>query len=154
MTNKEILTAVLIEWTKPVIPMLMGGKLSQMPVLNMFENWIKNLGIAPPSWSVMQDITPIIQGAAYNLITPFILPKMDKIPDEYIPQMAHGIVDSAIQNGELSLLGGNITFELKDLQELKKYLDCNLPYSQKEHYQVIRPEAAGQNEPQVEPSKK
>lgn len=154
MTNKEILTAVLIEWAKPVIPMLMGGKLSQMPVLNMFENWIKNMGIAPPNWSVMQDITPIIQGAAYNLITPFILPRMDKVPDEYIPQMAHGIVDSAIQNGGLSLFGGNVTFDLDDMKELKKYLDYNLPYTPKEQYQVIKPDAAGnENEPQ-ETSKK
>lgn len=144
MTNKEILTAVLIEWAKPVLPVIIGGRLNNMPVLNMFENWVKKIGIAPTNWTVMQDIIPIIQGAAYNLATPFILPKLEKFPDEYIPAMAHGIVDSAINNGGLNFLGGNIIFDIEDLKELKKYLDCNLPYTQKEHYKVIKPESSRQ----------
>lgn len=144
MTNKEILTAVLIEWAKPVLPVIIGGRLNNMPVLNMFENWVKKIGIAPTNWTVMQDIMPLIQGAAYNLITPFILPKLEKIPDEYIPAMAHGIVDSAINDGGLNLLGGNIIFDTEDLKDLKKYLDCNLPYTQEEHYKVIKPESSRQ----------
>lgn len=149
MTNKEILTAVVIEWIKPVIPMIIGNRLNQLPVLNMFQNWVKNLGIAPPNWTLAQDISPIIQGAAYNLLTPFIFPRLDKVPDEYIPEMAHGIVDAAILSGGLNLLGGYISFDKDDMQELKNYLDYNLPYTPKERYQVIKPEAAGeQNEPQ------
>lgn len=146
MTNKEILLAVIIEWAKPVIPVLAGNRLGNMPVLNMFENWVKKIGVAPPNWTVAQDIVPLIQGGAYNLIVPFIVPKLDGIPDEFVPQMAHGIVDAAIQNGECKLFGGFFTFDKSDLQELKSYLDCNLPYTPKERYIVKKPEADGKKE--------
>lgn len=149
MTNKEILTAVLIEWAKPTIPVLLGNRLSSIPVLGMIENWVRNKGIAPSNWSIAQDISPLIQGAAYNILEPIIVSKMESIPDEYIPQMAHGIVDAAIQNGEFKMFGGYITFDKSDLQELKNYLDYNLPYTSKERYQVItKPDAAGENKPQ------
>lgn len=155
MTNKEILTAVLFEWLKPVIPAIMGNKIANNQVVGMFENWIKNTGIAPANWSIMQDITPLIQRAEYNIIMPFIMRKLDKMPDEYIPQMAHGIVDSAISNGSLNLFGGYVKFSESDLKELKSYLDCNLPYTSTNLYKVIKPEAAGTKEPQqVETNKK
>lgn len=152
MTNKEILTAVIIEWAKPVIPMFLGNKISNIPVLGMFENWAKHIGIAPSNWSIAQDLSPIIQGAVYEIVTPFVLSRLKNVPDEYIPQMAHGIVSSALQNGKLDFFGGNLTFEKSDLEELKKYLECNLPYNPLEKYKVIKPEAAGDsenNEPQV-----
>lgn len=148
MTNKEILTAVLIEWMRPVIPAMLGSKISNIPVLSMFENWVKKIGFAPENWSVAQDIAPLIQGAAYDIFSPIIVSKMNAVPDESIPQMAHGIVDAAMQNGELKFFGGNVTFDKNDIQELKNYLDYNLPYTPPERYQVIKtkPEAAGEKE--------
>lgn len=148
MSNKEILTAVLIEWMRPYIPALIGNKLNGIPALNAVENWVKKIGIAPASWSIAQDITPLVQGAAYDIIIPIIMPKLNSIPDEYIPQMAHGIVDSAIQMGEYSILGGTVIFGAEDLKELKNYLIYNLPYVPKEHYKVItkQPQAEGEKE--------
>lgn len=155
MTNKEILTAVLIEWAKPTIPVLLGNRISSIHVLGMIENWVKNKGIAPSNWTILQDISPIIQGAAYNILEPIIVSKMGKIPDEYIPQMAHGIVDAAIQNGEFKMFGGYITIDKSDLEELKIYLDYNLPYTPIERYQVItkKPEEAGNKNEPKEPNK-
>lgn len=108
----------------------------------------KKIGIAPASWSIAQDLAPLVQGAAYDIITPIVMPKLNSIPDEYIPQMAHGIVDSAIQMGEYSILGGTVTFGPEDLKELKNYLIYNLPYVPKEHYKVItkQPQAEGEKE--------
>lgn len=145
MSNKEILAAVLIEWMKPVIPVMMGNKLNSIPALSMIENWVKKIGFAPSNWTIAQDITPLVQGAAYDILTPFIIPKLDSIPDEYIPQMAHGIVDSAIQMGEYNIFGGNVSFSADDLKELKNYLIYNLPYIPKERYKVItkKPQADG-----------
>jgi hypothetical protein len=144
MTNKEILTAVLIEWAKPTIPVLVGNRLNGIPALNMFENWIKSKGIAPANWTILQDISPLLQGAAYNILAPIINSKMKNVPDEYIPQMAHGIVDAAIQNGKFEFLGGYISFDKSDLQELKNYLVYNLPYIPAEVYHVkTKPDAAG-----------
>ncbi len=146
MTNKEILTAVLVEWLKPVIPMILSDKVSKMPVLGMTENWVKNMGIAPANWTIMQDISPLIQGAAYDILSPIILNKLNSIPDNAIPQLAHGIVDSASKMGGYKLLGGYITFSAEDIKELKRYLDCNLPYTPSERYQVKKPEADGQQQ--------
>lgn len=148
MSNKEILTAILIEWMKPVLPAMLESKVRNIPVLSMFENWVKKTGIAPANWTVMQDIAPLIQRAAYDIIAPIVEAKMKGLPDEALPQMAHGIVDAAIENGGMQLLGGNITFDKEDMQELKNYLNYNLPYKKKERYTVLKsmPEAAGDEE--------
>ena len=148
MSNKEILAAVIIEWLRPVIPGLLGSRLSSIPFLSVYENWVRNTGIAPANWSVAQDIAPIIQGAAYDMFVPFFESKMAGVADEAIPQMAHGIVDSALANGELNIAGGYIRFEKNDLQELKNYLDYNLPFKARERYNVItkKPEADGDME--------
>ena len=56
-----------------------------------------------------------------------------------IPQIAHEFVDSAIKNGKISILDEYFTFDRDDLVELKKYLDCNLPYQKEEEYVVKVP---------------
>lgn len=140
MTNKEILIAVLAEWMQPAIPALLGDRIKSIPLLSMIENWVKNTGIAPQSWSIVNDVAPILQKAAYGIIAPIALPHMQKVDDKIIPQLAHSVVDAAIEGGSLSLFGDMITFDKNDLQELKKYLDCNLPYeAHTEKYKVIKP---------------
>jgi hypothetical protein len=58
------------------------------------------------------------------------------VDDATLPAMAHGIVDKAIENGELSLAEGFLTFEENDLKRLKRLLELNLPLEQSECYTV------------------
>lgn len=70
---------------------------------------------------------PIIGGASDVIIVPMLNKYLSMVDDASLPVMAHGIVDKAIENGELSLAEGFITFEEPDLKKLKRLLELNLP---------------------------
>ena len=87
------------------------------------------------------------------MIRPFREKFVARIPDDMIPELAHGYVDSAIQKGKLSVIDGFFTFDRDDLVELKKYLNCNLPYQKPEEYVVKIPQAQP-SQPQPQPAPK
>lgn len=76
-------------------------------------------------------------GLTGKLIEPLLANYLSGVPDNMIPQLAHSLVDNAIQNGELSLFEGKVVFELDDLQELKELLRYNLPIQAEKEYNVI-----------------
>lgn len=126
-TNSQILAAVVSQWLQPLIGSLMAGKMGDIPMLGAAENWVKNLGIVSPNYSIMKDLMPIIGGASDVIIVPMLSKYLEKVDDASLPAMAHGIVDKALENGELSLAEGFITFEEADLKKLKRLLELNLP---------------------------
>jgi hypothetical protein len=126
-TNSQILAAVVSQWLQPLIGSVVAGKVGNIPMLGAAENWVKNLGIVSPNYSIMKDLMPIIGGASDVIIVPMLSKYLEKVDDASLPAMAHGIVDKAIENGELSLAEGFITFEEPDLKRLKRLLELNLP---------------------------
>lgn len=110
--------------------------MSTVPFLGAAENWIKNLGIVSPNYSIMKDLSPIIGGASDVLITPFLNRYLSQMDDDSLPAMAHGIVDKAIENGELFLAEGFLVIEEPDLKRLKRLLELNLPLKEDESYVV------------------
>lgn len=126
-SNSQILAAVVSQWMQPLIGSFVGSKIGNVPMLGAAENWIKNLGIVSPNYSIMKDLMPIIGGASDVIIVPMLNKYLSMVDDASLPAMAHGIVDKAIENGELSLAEGFITFEETDLKKLKRLLELNLP---------------------------
>ena len=126
-TNSQILAAVVSQWMQPLIGSFVGSKIGNIPMLGAAENWIKNLGIVSPNYSIIKDLMPIIGGASDVIIVPMLSKYLSMVDDASLPVMAHGIVDKAIENGELSLAEGSITFEEPDLKRLKRLLELNLP---------------------------
>jgi hypothetical protein len=114
----------------------MAGKMGDIPMLGAAENWVKNLGIVSPNYSIMKDLMPIIGGASDVIIIPILSKYFAKVDDASLPAMAHGIVDKALENGELSLAEGFITFEETDLKKLKRLLELNLPLPDESGYIV------------------
>lgn len=140
MTNAQILTAVLLKWGEPVIPVMMGKVLNgvssnMLPV----EKFLKAVGIVGPAWQISGEINSLASIGGARMIRPFLERFLSKIPDPMIPQIAHEFVNSAIKNGKISILDEYFTFDRDDLVELKKYLDCNLPYQKEEEYVVKVP---------------
>lgn len=90
-----------------------------------------------PSWRLSDELAPLMQTITGTMLEPFIASYLAKVPDESIPEMAHAIVDGAMENGGLSLFEGNVTFEKKDVEELKKLLDYNLPRKAFPKYNVV-----------------
>lgn len=135
-TNSQILAAVVSQWMQPLIGSFVGSKIGNIPMLGAAENWIKNLGIVSPNYSIMKDLSPLIGGASDVIIVPFLNKYLAMVDDSSLPAMAHGIVDKAIENGELSLAEGFITFEEADLKRLKRLLELNLPLAEENCYIV------------------
>lgn len=135
-TNSQILAAVVSQWVQPLIGTLVTGKISNIPMLGAAENWVKNLGIVSPNYSIVKDLMPIIGGASDVIIVPMLNKYLSMLDDASLPAMAHGIVDQAIENGELSLAEGYLTFEEPDLKRLKRLLELNLPLPAESGYVV------------------
>ena len=77
------------------------------------------------------------------LIVPIIERYLQGMPDSSLPSIAHNLVDAALVNGSLSLFEGNVVFEKEDLEELKNYLNWNLPLGESPVYEV---KTSGDNE--------
>ena len=135
-TNAQILGAVLNKWLQPAVNQIMGQKMSSLPFLSGIENKIRSTGWVRPSWSLGAELAPLMSGAGSQIVEPFLVSYLSKMPDDALPQMAHSVVDKAIANGGLSLFDGNVSFTEQDMRDLKKLLDYNLPVSEQEHYEV------------------
>jgi len=136
-TNAQILAAVLNKWLQPAVKQLAGQRLSSFPFIAAIENKVRSTGWVSPSWRLSDELAPLMQTITGTMLEPFIASYLAKVPDESIPEMAHAIVDSAMENGGLSLFEGNVTFEKKDVEELKKLLDYNLPRKAFPKYNVV-----------------
>lgn len=135
-TNSEILAAVLVKWGQPAIESIAGSKLMQLPFLTNLEAKIKSTGWVSPMWSLSKELSPVMGGLSKELITPLLSNYLKGIPDEAIPQLAHTIVNNAIEQGGLSLMEGNVIFEKADMEELSTLLKHNLPIQERESYEV------------------
>lgn len=136
-TNAQILAAVLNKWAQPFMGQLIAGKVGSIPVLSMAENWVKNLGIVSPKYSIVKDLMPILGGASEIVVQPMLARYLSMVDDATLPAVAHGIVDKAIERGELSFAEGFLTFEEGDLKRLKRLLELNMPLEEGDCYTVI-----------------
>lgn len=135
-SNSQILAAVLNKWLQPVIIQFSQAKMSSFPVVKAIENKIKNIGIVGQNWSLISELSPMIEPVTNSVFQPLLCRYLSNIPDESIPVMAHGIIDKAMEKGQLELMEGKLIFEKSDLEELKKLLDYNLPLKKIDEYVV------------------
>lgn len=140
MENAKILSAVVNKWAQPAIQQLTSGRLDNLPLFATISNKIRSTGWVSPQWSLGRELSPLLGDAMGSIVEPMLHRYLQGIPDEALPKMAHGIVDNAIRQGGLSLMDGNVIFDLEDLRELKKLLEWNLPLASEEVYNVITKE--------------
>lgn len=139
-SNSDILAAIINKFAQPIVVQFAQAKASTLPMVNMIENKIKSWGIVSQNWSMVNELSPMIEPITGSLVKPMIKQYLSQIPDDAIPAMAHGLVDKALENGGLSLMEGRLQFEKEDLVELKKLLDWNLPLVKEKEYQVVMSE--------------
>lgn len=128
VSNAKILSAVLNKWAQPLIGVFIGGNIQSIPFVQGLQNKIRAMGWVSPNWSIMSELSPLMEGVTGIVIAPMINQYLSKMDDEAIPKMAHSIVDEALKHGELSLFEGKVVFEEADLRNLKRLLELNLPY--------------------------
>ena len=142
-TNAKILAAVLAKWGQPAIEQLTSGKLDNLPWMQAVSNKVRSMGWVSPNWSLGKELSPMMSAITDALIVPGIERDLQGMPDSSLPSIAHSLVDSALVNGSLSLFEGNVVFEKEDLEELKNYLNWNLPLGESPVYEV---KTSGDNE--------
>ena len=131
-TNAKILGAVLNKWVQPLIGSFLSSHVQSIPFVQGIQNKVRSLGWVSTKWTLMGELSPLMESVTGNLVAPVIERYLSNVSDESIPKMAHAIVDDALKNGELSLFEGKIVFEEADLRQLKRMLELNLPYSPEE----------------------
>lgn len=136
-TNAKILGAVLNKWAQPLVGTFLGSHIQSIPFVQGIQNKIRSMGWTSPNWSLMSELSPLMESVTGNLIAPMIEKYLAGIDDGSIPKMAHSIVDDALKNGELVLFEGKITFEEADLKKLKRLLELNLPYNPSDDVVII-----------------
>ena len=142
-TNAQILAAVLAKWGQPAIEQLTSGKLDNLPWMQAVSNKVRSMGWVSPNWSLGKELSPLMSFITEALIVPVIERYLQGMPDASLPSIAHSLVDAALVNGSLSLFEGNVVFEKEDLDELKNYLNWNLPLGESPAYEV---KTSGDNE--------
>ena len=135
-TNAQILAAVLAKWGQPAIEQLASGKLDNLPWMQAVSNKVRSMGWVSASWSLGKELSPLMSSITEALIVPVIERYLQGMPDASLPSIAHSLVDAALVNGSLSLFEGNVVFEKEDLDELKNYLNWNLPLGESPVYEV------------------
>lgn len=143
-SNAQILAAVLNKWAQPVISQLAIGRLDSIPGIQAINNKIRSTGWVSPNWSMIAELSPIIEPVTNRVAQPILGSYFKRLPDEAIPEIAHGVVDAALQQGQLSIMEGRVTFDKSDLEELKKLLDYNLPLKKDSEY-VVKTQAETEN---------
>lgn len=127
-TNAQILAAILNRVGQPIIQHFIGMKMQNSPIVSGIENWVRNLGITGPNWNLTSELMPFIQPMSGMVVEPMLAQYISNVPDAMIPGMAHSIVDKALQMGKVPVLGGMIVLEEKELREIKRLLNANMPY--------------------------
>lgn len=135
-TNAQILAAVMNKWLQPVVLQFSQMKMSSFPFVQALETKMKNTGWVSPNWSLTRELAPMIEPITNSIVQPMLNRYLANVPDEAIPAMAHGIIDSAMANGKLELMEGKLIFDKEDLTELKNLLNYNLPLKETEEYKV------------------
>ena len=126
-SNAQILAAIVNKWAQPMMAPFLSSWVEGMPAVAALQNKVRSMGWVSPNWSLMAELSPLLEGASGSLIAPIIAQYLSGLDDASIPQMAHGIVDAALDKGELRLMDGKVIVERSDLDHLKRLLDNNLP---------------------------
>lgn len=135
-TNARILGAILNKWAQPLVGTFLSGQMQSIPFVAGLENKIRSMGWVSSKWSLLGELSPLMESVTGNLIAPMIERSLSNIPDDTIPKMAHAIVDDALKNGELRLFEGKVIFEREDLANLKRLLDLNLPLNDEDDVEI------------------
>ena len=131
-SNAQILAAIVGKWATPMAAPFLSTWVEGVPALGAIQNKVRSMGWVSPNWSLMSELSPLLEGMSGSLIAPLLANYLRGVDDGSIPAMAHGIVDAALKRGELRLMEGKIIIERSDLEQLKRLLDYNLPMTAEE----------------------
>lgn len=136
-TNAQKLAAILADWARPAIAQVAASRLENFGWVRNLQDGIKNLGIVGNNYSIASDLNPLLKPIINAIVEPMLEAQLSKIPDAAIPHMARNIVNEIGSKGQMTFLDGLIVLEPKDVGELQRLVEMNLPCDKTDGYQVI-----------------
>ena len=141
-SNKQILSAVVSSWAKPIVDAVLMTKLGELGPIAAASEWVKKYFPVPENYSIVNDLSFLAIPAMEIAIEPAVSNAVSKlgVSDEQIPAYAAKIADAlmaeAEKNGSVTLFN-KIVLEKSDFERLKTLLEKNLPFECSEPYKVI-----------------
>jgi hypothetical protein len=72
VTNARILGAVLNKWAQPLVASFIGANIQSVPFVQGLQNKVRSMGWVSPNWSIMSEISPLMESVTGNIIAPMI----------------------------------------------------------------------------------
>ena len=142
-TNSEILTAVLVAWTKPMVDDIVAGTLGNYQPVVVANEWVKKYFPVASNYSIVNDISFLVVPSAEIVVGNFVKNGIAKlgIAEDDIPGYAAKLVASMLEKAEKDgsvTLFNSVELDKKDLEKLRSLLKKNLPVGECEKYEVIK----------------
>ncbi len=140
-TNSEILTAVLVHWSKPLVDSVLTSRLGQLQPMVAASEWVKKYFPVASNYSIVNDLSFLAVPATEMVIEPIVRNGIAKlgVQDADIPGYASkllaSMMDEVEKKGSISLFN-TIELEKSDLEQLRHLLERNLPVEVAERYEV------------------
>lgn len=137
MTNAQIFSAIIARWASPAVRQLLAGQLDRLPIMTQATQWIRSIGLAPShSWTLGQELLPLLNGMSEATVTGLLAPYISRIPDTAIPHLAHELARRSSGTEPVQILGGTITIDREELEELKRLIELNFPAETQEKIEI------------------
>lgn len=141
-SNRQILSAVLANWAKPLIDEVLVSRLGSLQQVAAANEWVKKYFPVAKNYSIVKELAFLAVPATEIIIEPIVGKAIDKIgiADEQIPAYATKIVDALLDEADKKkkvTLFNTIELEKSDFEKLKSLLEKNLPFEETETYKVI-----------------
>lgn len=142
-TNSEILTAVLVNWAKPMVDNVVASRLGHFQPVVAANEWVKKYFPVAANYSIVNDLSFLAVPATEILLEPIVRNGIAKlgVQDADIPAYASKLLASMIEEADKKgcvSLFNTVELEKSDLEKLRYLLERNLPVTVAERYEVIQ----------------
>lgn len=142
-TNAEILTAVIVEWAKPMVDTVIAELVGKNEGVVAANEWVKKYFPVAKNYSIVNDLSFLAVPATKMALAPRVrnaIARLD-LSDADIPAYASELTDSLIakakKDGKVTLFN-TVELELSDFDRLRHLLDMNLPAEEYSQYEVVQ----------------
>lgn len=142
-SNRQILSAVLATWSKPLVDEVLISRLGELQPVQVANEWVKKYFPVPKKYSIVRELSFLALPAMEIAIEPAVGHAIERlgVSDEQIPEYASKIANSLLEEAEKKgkvTIFNKIELEKSDFERLKSLLEKNLPFdSETEPYTVI-----------------
>lgn len=130
MNNIDVLSAVVVEWAKPILDDFMKNVIGGNAMVQTANAWVKKFFPVSESYSIWNDLSFLAMPVVGMAVKPMLANGIARlgISDEAVPEYANGVVkamlEEAEKKGSVTLLE-RYTISVDDVRRLKSMIESN-----------------------------